>query len=158
MKKIIFALFLMLSSLALATDWDSTAALKRVNTIGTKILKANNINHTIEFKVSAEDAVNAYANIDKEIYIQFFINPTTKKPDKDLHIFVKGNNHEFIEMKYINPRKKINKNFNNLTKEENERLRLFLNTCGKDLLEYQHKKINFEEITRRLSNVFKSNS
>lgn len=69
MKKILIAMFLMLSSLALATDWDSAAALKRVNTIGTKILKANNINHTIEFKVSAEDTVNAYANIDKEIYV-----------------------------------------------------------------------------------------
>ena len=69
MKKIIFALFMMLSSLALATDWDSTAALKRVNTIGTKILKANNINHSIEFKVSAEDTINAYANIDKEIFV-----------------------------------------------------------------------------------------
>lgn len=69
MKKIVFALFLLLSSLALATDWDSDAALKRVNTIGTKILKANNINHAIEFKVSAEDTINAYANIDKEIYV-----------------------------------------------------------------------------------------
>ena len=36
------AIFLMLSSLARATDWDSAAALNRVNTIGTKILKANN--------------------------------------------------------------------------------------------------------------------
>ena len=69
MKKIIFAFFLMLSSLALAVDWDSEAALKRVNTIGTKILKANNINHSIEFKVSEEDTVNAYANIDKEIFV-----------------------------------------------------------------------------------------
>ena len=59
----------MLSSFVLATDWDSASALKRVNTIGTKILKANNINHTIEFKVSAEDTINAYANIDKEIYV-----------------------------------------------------------------------------------------
>ena len=69
MKKIIVTLFLMLSSLALATDWDSASALKRVNTIGAKILKANNINHSIEFKVSDEDTINAYANIDKEIYV-----------------------------------------------------------------------------------------
>lgn len=69
MKKVIIAIFLMLSGFALATDWDSAAALKRVNTIGTKILKANNINHAIEFKVSAEDTVNAYANIDKEIFV-----------------------------------------------------------------------------------------
>ena len=69
MKKILMAIFLMLSSLALATDWDSAAALNRVNTIGTKILKANNINHAIEFKVSAEDTINAYANIDKEVFV-----------------------------------------------------------------------------------------
>ena len=97
--------------------------------------------------------INDYLNLDKEIYIQFFINPTTKKPDKDLHIFIKDDNHKFIEMKYINPRKKINKNFNSLSEEDNERLRLFLNTCGKDLLEYQHKKINIEEITKRLDSV-----
>ena len=103
------------------------------------------------------ERINDYLNLEKEIYIQFFINPTTKKPDKDLHVFIKDDNHEIIEMKYINPRKKINKNFNSLSKEDNVRLRLFLNTCGIDLLEYQHKKINFEEITRRLSNVFKSN-
>jgi len=69
MKKLVIAIFLMLSSLALATDWDSAAALKRVNTIGSKILKANNINHTIEFKVSEEDTINAYANIDKEVFV-----------------------------------------------------------------------------------------
>ncbi len=69
MKKIILALFLMLSSFVFATDWDSEAALKRVNTIGTKILKANNINHSIEFKVSEEDTINAYANIDKEVFV-----------------------------------------------------------------------------------------
>ncbi len=69
MKKLILAMLLMLSGLALATDWNSEAALKRVNTIGTKILKANNINHSIEFKVSQEDTINAYANVDKEIYV-----------------------------------------------------------------------------------------
>ena len=97
--------------------------------------------------------INDYLNLDKEIYIQFFINPETKKPDKDLHIFIKDDNHKFIEMKYINPRKKINKNFNSLSNEDNVKLRLFLNTCGKDLLEYQHKNINFEEITKRLDSV-----
>ena len=97
--------------------------------------------------------INDYLNLDKEIYIQFFINPETKKPDKDLHIFIKDDNHKFIEMKYINPRKKINKNFNSLSNEDNVKLREFLNTCGKDLLEYQHKNINFEEITRRLGSV-----
>ncbi|MBQ8475866.1 M48 family metallopeptidase [bacterium] len=69
MKKILIVLSIMLLNFAFATDWDSTAALKRVNTIGTKILKANNINHSIEFKVSEEDTINAYANIDKEVFV-----------------------------------------------------------------------------------------
>ena len=70
MKKIlIITLMLLFNITYAATDWNSDAALKRVNTIGTKILKANNITHTIEFKVSEEDTINAYANIDKEIYV-----------------------------------------------------------------------------------------
>ncbi|MBQ8634555.1 M48 family metallopeptidase [bacterium] len=70
MKKILFITFLMLFNIALATtDWNSEAALKRVNTIGTKMLKANNVNYDIEFKVSEEEDVNAYANLDKEIYV-----------------------------------------------------------------------------------------
>ena len=70
MKRIVLIFFVLFFNFAFAaTDWDSTSALNRVNTIGTKILKANNINHPIEFKVSDEDAVNAYANIDKEIYV-----------------------------------------------------------------------------------------
>ena len=97
--------------------------------------------------------INNYLKLEKEIYIQFFINPKTKKPDKDLHIFIKDDNHKFIEMKYINPRKKINKNFNSLSNEDNSKLRNFLNTYGKDLLEYQNKKIRFEEITKKISDV-----
>jgi len=71
MKKILIITFLMLANFCFGatTNWDSAAALNRVNTIGTKILKANNINHSIEFKVSDEDTVNAYANLDKEIYV-----------------------------------------------------------------------------------------
>lgn len=70
MKKLLLILTLMLFSISFAaTDWDSAAALKRVNTIGTKLLKANNINHPIQFKVSEEDTINAYANIDKEILV-----------------------------------------------------------------------------------------
>ena len=70
MKKIFTILCLMMFSFAsAATDWNSEAALKRVNTIGTKLLKANNVNYDIEFKVSQEEDVNAYANIDKEIYV-----------------------------------------------------------------------------------------
>ena len=69
MKKILLVLGLLMFNFALATDWDSEAALKRVNTIGAKLLKANNVNYPIEFKVSNEEDVNAYANIDKEIYV-----------------------------------------------------------------------------------------
>ena len=70
MKKIFAILCLMLLNLAFAaTDWNSEAALKRVNTIGSKMLKANNVNYPIEFKVSDEEDVNAYANLDKEIYV-----------------------------------------------------------------------------------------
>ena len=69
MKKILLILSLLMFNFALATDWDSESALKRVNTIGSKLLKANNVNYDIEFKVSSEEDVNAYANIDKEIYV-----------------------------------------------------------------------------------------
>ncbi len=69
MKKIIVLLFMLLLPVASAQNWDSAAALKRVNTIGTKILKANNINHKITFKVSDTADINAYADINKEIYV-----------------------------------------------------------------------------------------
>jgi hypothetical protein len=70
MKKIFFIIsFMMLNFVYAATDWNSQAALKRVNTIGTKLLKANNVNYDIEFKVSDEADINAYANINKEIAI-----------------------------------------------------------------------------------------
>ena len=69
MKKLLIVFSLMLFSLSYATDWNSDAALKRVNTIGSKMLKANNVNYPIEFKVSSEEDINAYANIDKEIYV-----------------------------------------------------------------------------------------
>lgn len=52
-----------------ATDWDSAASLKRVNTIGTKLLTANKLPSNIEFKVSDEDTINAYTNINQEIYV-----------------------------------------------------------------------------------------
>lgn len=70
MKKILAIFCLMMFNLAFATtDWNSEAALKRVNNIGSKLLKANNVNYDIEFKVSNEEDVNAYANLDKEIYV-----------------------------------------------------------------------------------------
>ena len=52
MKKILAVFCLMMFNLAFAaTDWNSEAALKRVNNIGSKLLKANNVNYDIEFKV-----------------------------------------------------------------------------------------------------------
>lgn len=70
MKKFLISLLVLLTlSATAATNWDSSSALKRVNTIGTKILNANNVNYPIEFKVSNEEDINAYANINKEVYV-----------------------------------------------------------------------------------------
>lgn len=76
MKKILttFLSIILCASIVKATTttttvWDSTAGLKRVNTIGTKLLTKNNLPAQIEFKVSEEEDVNAYANINKEIYV-----------------------------------------------------------------------------------------
>lgn len=70
MKKIlILATLLLFNVCYAATDWNSEAALKRVNTIGSNLLKTNNVNYPIEFKVSEQEDINAYANIDKEIYV-----------------------------------------------------------------------------------------
>jgi len=53
-----------------AVQWNSESALKRVNTIGQKIMKANGLPDGITFKVSEEEEdVNAYANLNKEIYV-----------------------------------------------------------------------------------------
>ena len=51
------------------TNWNSAAAVQRVNTIGTKLIKANGIGQAITFKVSDQADVNAYANINKEVYV-----------------------------------------------------------------------------------------
>lgn len=70
MKKIFVLLsLLLLSNSVFAEDWDSAAALSRVNTIGTKLLKSSNIQQPIEFKVSEQEDINAYANLEKEIYV-----------------------------------------------------------------------------------------
>ena len=71
MKKILALLFVTFAfvSVSFAEDWDSEAALKRVNTIGTKLLKANNVQQPIEFKVSEQEDINAYANLEKEVYV-----------------------------------------------------------------------------------------
>lgn len=53
-----------------ATNWDSAASLKRVNTIGENLLTKNKLPAKITFKVSEDETVNAYANINNEIYVQ----------------------------------------------------------------------------------------
>ena len=71
MKKILLTIFLIfiLPLTVIAEDWNSEAALKRVNTIGTKLLQTNGVQQEIEFKISEEEDVNAYANINKEVYV-----------------------------------------------------------------------------------------
>lgn len=76
MKKIlitIFALFLGIQAQAATSattnNWDSTAAQKRLNNIAYKLIKSNYLPDGISIKVSNEDEANAYANINKEIYI-----------------------------------------------------------------------------------------
>ena len=73
MKKLLitlFALFLGLQvNAATTTNWDSAAAQKRLNNIAYKIIKANSLPSGISVKVSNDDNANAYANINKEIYV-----------------------------------------------------------------------------------------
>lgn len=57
------------SVFAATTDWSSSQNLTRVNDIGTKIMIANNLPRGIMFRVSNQDIVNAYANINKEVYV-----------------------------------------------------------------------------------------
>jgi len=72
MKKILtilVAFFMGATASFAATNWDSAAAVNRVNTIGKKLMTASKLPQGITFKVSEEDHVNAYANIDKEVYV-----------------------------------------------------------------------------------------
>lgn len=71
MKKIfiMFAIMFLSVGVSFAENWNSETALKRVNTIGNSILKANGVNQNIEFKVSDEADINAYANLNKEVFV-----------------------------------------------------------------------------------------
>ena len=79
MKKIVFSIVFMLianvavfaatATVATTTNWDSAAAVQRVNTIGKKLIVANGIGQNITFKVSDQADINAYANINKEVYV-----------------------------------------------------------------------------------------
>ncbi len=82
MKKILFTLMLPVFLLAglntfaaaattttTTTNWDSTAAQKRINNIGAVIISKNALPNGISFKVSDSEEVNAYANINKQVYV-----------------------------------------------------------------------------------------
>lgn len=77
MKKIliaIFALFIGLQCVAATTTANSTtktneAIQKRLNNIAYVLIKNNNLPNGISIKVSEEDGANAYANLNKEIYV-----------------------------------------------------------------------------------------
>lgn len=58
------------STIAGIVNWDSASSLKRINTIGSNILVKNHLPSKIVFNISEDESVNAYANINKEIYIQ----------------------------------------------------------------------------------------
>lgn len=51
------------------STWNSAAAQKRINNIAYKLIKSNNLPSGISIKVSDKDEANAYANINKEIYV-----------------------------------------------------------------------------------------
>ena len=84
MKKILILigiLFLSLQGIAIAEttttssttsatiNWDSAAAQKRLNNIAYVIIKSNSLPDGISIKVSNDEDANAYANINKEIYV-----------------------------------------------------------------------------------------
>lgn len=75
MKKIILSIvFVLIANVSVmaatsTTNWDSAAAVQRVNTIGKKLIAANGIGQNITFKVSDQADINAYANINKEVYV-----------------------------------------------------------------------------------------
>ena len=50
-------------------NWDSAAAQKRLNNIAYVLIKSNNLPDGISIKVSNDEDANAYANINKEIYV-----------------------------------------------------------------------------------------
>ena len=53
-----------------------------INRVGHKILKANNLPEDITFHFSEEDHVNAYANIDKEVYVYKGLMKLIEKEDE----------------------------------------------------------------------------
>lgn len=67
--KVLILVLLCVVNLSYGEDWNSDAALNRVNSIGKNLLLSNNITHPIEFKVSDNEDINAYANLEKEIYV-----------------------------------------------------------------------------------------
>src|SRR5574344_527422 len=79
MKKILLAFMLFVFSIfsaqtyatttATSTNWDSAAAQKRINNIGAVIISRNCLPGGITFKVYSDTEINAYSNINKEVYV-----------------------------------------------------------------------------------------
>lgn len=75
MKKILIIIFVFFISLQVnaattnTSNWDSATAQKQLNNIAYKIISANNLPTGISVKVSDNEDANAYANINKEIYV-----------------------------------------------------------------------------------------
>ena len=76
MKKILITILVLFIGLQVnaattsaASNWDSVAAQKKLNNIAYKLIKSNNLPDGISIKVSDGEEANAYANINKEIYV-----------------------------------------------------------------------------------------
>jgi len=76
MKKILtflaiafFALQLSVANAATATVWTSGPNFERVNTIGRNLLTKNNLPNNIKFVVQQSDDINAFANIEGEVWV-----------------------------------------------------------------------------------------
>lgn len=72
MKKILISLFILFLGLqvsAATATFDKNAAQKRLNNIAYVLIKKNNLPSGITVKVEINDEANAYATINKEVYV-----------------------------------------------------------------------------------------
>ena len=77
MKKVLITLFALFLGLQVnaattttsTTNWDSVAAQKKLNNIAYVLIKKNSLPSGITIKVSDDADANAYANLNKEIYV-----------------------------------------------------------------------------------------
>lgn len=92
-KLLVFLMLLMIGILPFAerskaaqdaVDWDSAAALKRVNDIGNHLLTSSSLPEDVNFQVSEEDHVNAYASIDREVMVYRGLLNVIRDDDSEL--------------------------------------------------------------------------